>query len=145
MRVNVPMSDVKLAETGQTAWSLEQARIPNSTDAAPQARDMGIDRAVEIVDGLGLHRGYALALPTSPTGVYSASVYPDDLSQQRVVHLDQYSGKPLVDMTYADYGPLGKWLEFGINVHMGQEFGLANQILLVVVCLAIVMLAVSPA
>lgn len=143
VRVNVPMSDAKLAETGQTAWSLEQARIPNSTDAAPQARDMGIDRAVEIVDGLGLHRGYALALPTSPTGVYSASVYPDDLSQQRVVHLDQYSGKPLVDMTYADYGPLGKWLEFGINVHMGQEFGLANQILLVAVCLAIVMLAVS--
>ena len=60
-----------------------------------------------------------------------------------MVHLDQYSGKPLVDMSYADYGPLGRWLEFGINTHMGQQFGLANQILLVVVCLAIVMLAVS--
>lgn len=143
VRVDVPMSDIKLAEIAPTTWSLEQARIPNSTDAAPQARDIGLDRAVEIIDGLGLHRGYTIGLPSSPTGVYSASVYPDDLAQQRVVHLDQYSGKPLVDMSYADYGPLGRWLEFGINTHMGQQFGLANQILLVVVCVAIVMLAVS--
>ena len=32
-------------------------------------------------------------------------------------------------MSYSDYGPLGRWLEFGINVHMGQQFGLANQLL----------------
>jgi uncharacterized iron-regulated membrane protein len=77
--------------------------------------------------------------------VYSGSVYPDDLSQQRVVHLDQYSGRPMIDMSYADYGPLGKWLEFGINVHMGQQFGLANQVVLLLVCVAIVVLAVSAA
>lgn len=46
-------------------------------------------------------------------------------------------------MSYTDYGPLGKWLEWGINVHMGQEFGLANQIVLLAVCIAIVMLAIS--
>ena len=84
-----------------------------------------------------------MALPSSPTGVYSGSVYPDDLAQQRVVHLDQYSGRSLVDMSYADYGPMGRWLEFGINTHMGQQFGLANQILLLAVCGGIVLLAVS--
>lgn len=62
---------------------------------------------------------------------------------QRVIHLDQYSGKPLIDMSYADYGPLGKALEWGINVHMGQEFGLANQLVLLAACLAIVLLCVS--
>ncbi len=48
-------------------------------------------------------------------------------------------------MSYADYGPLGRALEWGINVHMGQEFGLANQIVLTLACLAIILLAVSAA
>ena len=143
VRVDVPMSDARLAEAGPTAWSLAQARLPASAAPGEAAAPIGIDRAVEIVDGLGLHRGYALALPSSPTGVYSASVYPDDLSRQRVVHLDQYSGAALVDMGYADYGPAGRWLEFGINVHMGQQFGLANQLLLLAACAAVIVLSVS--
>ncbi|NDW06237.1 PepSY-associated TM helix domain-containing protein [Jiella pacifica] len=144
VRTDVPMSDVKLAETGQTTWSLEQAKLPAST--APATADptpIGIDRAIAVVEKLGLHRGYALALPAGATGVYTASVYPDDLSQQRVVHLDQYSGKPLLDMSYADYGPLGRALEWGINTHMGQEFGLLNQIVLALACLAIVVMSVA--
>ncbi|MDZ7925836.1 MAG: PepSY domain-containing protein [Agrobacterium sp.] len=46
-------------------------------------------------------------------------------------------------MSGADYGPLGKALEWGINVHMGQQFGLANQIVLLAACAGIVLLAVS--
>jgi hypothetical protein len=60
-----------------------------------------------------------------------------------VGHLDQYTGKPLIDMSFADYGPLGKGLEWGINVHMGQEFGLANQLFMLAVCIAIVLMSVS--
>lgn len=145
VRVAVPMSNEHLDHVAKTSWSLEQAKIPESSAAPAAGGAIGIDRAVAIVDGLGLHRGYALALPRTPTGVYSASVYPDDLSRQRVVHLDQYSGKPLIDMSYADYGPLGKALEWSINVHLGQEFGLANQLVLLAVCLAVIGLAVSAA
>jgi uncharacterized iron-regulated membrane protein len=75
--------------------------------------------------------------------VYTGSIYPDDLTQQRVIHLDQYSGEPLLDMSYADYGPLGRWLEFGINVHLGQEFGLINQLFLLAVCIAIIVMCVA--
>lgn len=140
--VNVPMSDEHLAHAnGPTAWSLEQAKMPESSPTSGQP--MGIDRAAATFDRLGVAPGYALSLPGSPTGVYSAAVYPDDLSKQRVVHLDQYSGKPLLDMSYADYGPAAKAMEWGINVHMGQEFGLANQLLMLAVCLAILLMSVS--
>jgi len=145
LRVAVPMSDEHLGHVSPTTWSLEQAQVPESGGHAHGAEPIGLDKAVAIVDGLGLHRGYTLAMPASPSGVYSASVYPNDVAQQRVVHLDQYSGKPLIDMSYADYGPLGKWLEFGINFHIGQQFGLANQLFLLAVCVAIVVLAVSAA
>ena len=143
VRVAVPMSDQRLATVAQTSWSLEQARIPLSAAKAGTAAPIGLDAAIAIIDRLGLHPGYAVDLPVTPTGVYSASVYPKDLSRQRVVHLDQYSGDPLIDMSFAGYGPLGRWLEWGINVHMGQEFGLANQLVLLAACIAIVMLAVS--
>ncbi len=52
-------------------------------------------------------------------------------------------GEPLLDMSYADYGPLGRWLEFGINVHLGQEFGLINQLFLLAVCIAIIVMCVA--
>jgi uncharacterized iron-regulated membrane protein len=111
--------------------------------SAPQAGAIGLDAALRSFDARGLAPGYSVSLPQGARGVYTASVYPDDLSRQRVVHLDQYSGKVLLDMRYADYGPLAKGLEWGINVHMGQEFGWLNQLLLVLACAGIVLLCVS--
>ncbi|WP_332878403.1 PepSY-associated TM helix domain-containing protein [Massilia sp. S19_KUP03_FR1] len=166
VRVQLPMSQQRLADATPTAWSLGQARLPLVAPppasgheghqahegheghggqvqhgAAPGA--LSLDQAVLLFTRLGIAPGYTVLLPTGPRAPYSASVYPHDLQQQRVIHLDQYSGKTLIDMRYADYGPLGRWLEWGINVHLGQQFGVPNQALLVVTCLAILLLCVS--
>lgn len=141
VRVAVPMSDEHLAHVAPTTWSLEQAKLPASQ--AMGGEPISLDDAVAAFDRLGLARGYAVNLPSGAGGVYTGSVYPKDMALQRVIHLDQYSGKPLIDMSYADYGPLGKALEWGINVHMGQEFGLANQLVMLAACAAIVLLCVS--
>ncbi|MDN3556590.1 PepSY-associated TM helix domain-containing protein [Halomonas maura] len=149
VRVNVPMSEARLAERETTPWSLEQARQPISEAAEATgnagAVPIGLDRAVATFEALGLAPGYAVGLPGGPQGVYTGSVYPDDLSRQRVVHLDQYRGEALLDMGYADYGPLGRGLEWGINVHLGQQYGLANQLILALACAGIMLLCVSSA
>ncbi|MDO1583281.1 PepSY-associated TM helix domain-containing protein [Rhizobium oryzicola] len=145
VRVAVPMSDEHVDHIAKTTWSLEQAQVPLSPEHAHGATPISLDQAVATFNSLGLTQGYAVNIPTTANGVFTGSVYPDDLSKQRVVHLDQYTGKPLLDMSYADYGPLGRALEWGINVHMGQEFGLGNQIVLTFACLAIILLAVSAA
>lgn len=157
VRVQVPMSSQQLAEGGPTSWSLAQAQLPSSAHegheghggttsaAAPSEHALTLDAAVAIFNKLGIAQGYTVNPPRGPTGVYTASVYPADLSRQRVIHLDQYSGKALIDMSYADYGAVGRALEWGINVHLGQEFGTLNQWVLVIVCLAIVLLCVSAA
>lgn len=169
VRVQVPMSSQRLDESGPTAWSLAQARVPQSTppplpqdhaghgadDAHPvQGRaveaparqaSIDIDTAAATAERLGIGLGYTLTAPRGPTGVYTASVYPDDVARQRVIHIDRYSGRPLLDMRYADYGPLGRWLEWGINVHLGQAFGVPNKIVLVLACLGIVLLCASAA
>lgn len=192
LRVDVPMSTQRLGDEEVPAWSLRQARLPQS--ALPQAAPMdmpmptataiatvaraapgaagdgddahaahagmamqamppqpaapgaiGLDAAVARFQARGIAAGYSVALPRGERGVYTASVYPSDLAQQRVIHLDQYSGKVLLDMRYADYGPLAKALEWGINVHLGQQYGTFNQLLLIVSCLGIVLLCVSAA
>ncbi|MCG7599794.1 PepSY domain-containing protein [Halomonas sp. McH1-25] len=141
VRVNVPMSDARLAERELTPWSLEQAQLPASAESDTSA--IGLDRAIARFDALELTPGYAVSLPSAASDVYTGSIYPDDLSQQRVVHLDQYTGEPLLDMSYADYGPLGQTLEWGVNVHLGQEFGIVNQVVLALVCAGIVLLCVA--
>lgn len=116
-----------------------------SGELSPQPGAIGIDAAIQAFERLGLARGYSVSLPRGPMGMYTASVYPEALDQQRAVHLDQYSGRVLLDMTYADYGLLGRGLEWGINVHLGQEYGTANRLLLLIACLAIVLLCASGA
>lgn len=172
VRVDVPMSHQRLADTTTPTWSMQQAQLPLSArapaqqaapsnheghegheghggsmrgDLAPQAGAIGIDAAVQSFAGLGLAPGYSISLPRGAMGVYTASVYPEALDQQRVVHLDQYSGKVLLDMAYADYGLLGRSLEWGINVHLGQEYGTANRLFLLAACVAIVVLCASGA
>ncbi|HDS1122841.1 TPA: PepSY domain-containing protein [Stenotrophomonas maltophilia] len=172
VRVDVPMSHQRLAATTTPTWSMQQAQLPVSDlahaqhtvrpgndghegheghggsasgELAPQPGAIGIDAAIQAFERLGLAPGYSVSLPRGAMGVYTASVYPEALDQQRVVHLDQYSGNVLLDMTYADYGPLGHGLEWGINVHLGQEYGTANRLFLLIACLAIVLLCASGA
>ncbi len=52
-------------------------------------------------------------------------------------------GQPLVDLAFKDYSAVGKAIEFGINVHQGQEWGLANQIVMLTTCLAIIVASIS--
>src|SRR5690606_11621315 len=131
---SVPMKDAMT----QTSWSLENAPMPLSTPTG--TAPIGIHQAVAVFEALGSHPGYAVDLPQGKAGVYSASVLPDDVAFERIVHLDQYSGQVLFDGGYDELGAVGKAIEWGISVHMGQEFGLVNQLVLTIACLAIVML-----
>ena len=125
----------------QTSWSLESTPMPESHMA--MSAPIGLDRAVAVFDSLGIRKGYLIDLPQDATGVYSASIFPDQVRDERVIHLDQYTGKALFDGGFTELGAVGKAIEFGISVHQGQEFGLANQLLMLVTCLAIILTAVS--
>ena len=122
-------------------WILEHQPMPVSGAAA--GVPAGLDQIVATIEARGIHPGYALNMPSGPEGVFTASVYPDDVTQERVIHLDQYTGDVLFDMGLSDLGALGRAAEWGVSLHMGQAFGLANQLVLLGACMAIVLLAVS--
>ncbi len=139
---DVPSSTVPMSEVAtRPGWVMETAPVPASTPTG--AAPIGLDQAVDNAHALGITRGFEMSVPSDETGVYTAAIYPADLGKERTIHFDQYTGKSLVDLAFADYGAVGKAIEFGINVHMGQEWGLLNQIVMLATCLAITLSSVA--
>ncbi|UIJ44231.1 PepSY domain-containing protein [Sphingomonas cannabina] len=150
-----PKSIPMKAVLGEAPWTLEGAPMPASDphaghpghDAMPaMAESHGpdlTDRVVAAVAGHGLHGGYRLFLPAGPTGVFTAYSYPDRPQGQRTLYFDRYSGRLIREIAYADYGWGAKAIELGVQLHMGNYFGRANQIVMLVPCIGIVLLVVS--
>ena len=137
-----PVSTLPLKDTVDRApWIVENQPTPLSTTASGVPAKL--DDVVRTVDELGMEPGYAIVILTKPDGVFTASAYPDDITKERVVHLDQYTGKPLFDMQLKDLGLFGRLAEWGVSIHMGQAFGLANQLVLLASLVAMVGLTLS--
>jgi uncharacterized iron-regulated membrane protein len=142
---NKPVSNVPMGEMLTTAgWTMQGAPVPKS-ESLGTAPGIGIDGAVRILARLGMPRGYELSLPVGDRGVYAAAAYPPDVNWQRMVSLDQYTGKPLVDVHFADIGPVARAVQYGIGIHKGEHWGRANQLAMLAFCLATILLSVTAA
>lgn len=86
-----------------------------------------------------------MTLPQDAEGVYTLSAPTDDPLRQAVLHVDQYIGQVLADVRWQDYSLVPKATEMGIALHEGKYFGLANQLLMLVAALSIIVLSVSGA
>jgi uncharacterized iron-regulated membrane protein len=155
-----PLSSEPLTVLPALPWGTERLPLPQSLDgpqpgrpgasatAPPQAPpitapDIGLDRALQRLDALGLPSGTPVRLPSGPRGVYSAVSFPDDVRGERVVHLDRYTGAVLADVGYAQYGPIARATQWGVALHTGRQLGLANLLLMLLGCVALVLLATS--
>lgn len=158
----VPKSTLPAAALGELPWAQQQAPLPASSDPHAEHQGMGQhpapvasyavldnpavlspDRIAAQAAALGLSGGYRLALPRDPSGVYSIIRTPGQQSQQRVVHLDQYSGKILLDIGADRIGPVARLTEWGVSVHQGAEYGAPNLAVMLAACLALMALCVS--
>jgi uncharacterized iron-regulated membrane protein len=143
---NVPKSMLITTDVvPKASWLMENAPVPASvtTDGQQALPPIGLDRAVTIASAAGMLPGYELAPPSSENGVYTASIYPGELEFERTIHIDQYSGERLVDIAFADYPATGKAIEWSVNVHMGREWGLLNQLLMLGASLAVILSSVT--
>ncbi|SOR29455.1 conserved protein of unknown function; putative membrane protein (4 PEPSY-associated transmembrane helices) [Methylorubrum extorquens] len=135
----VPMG----ARLESAGWALEDALMPRSAPSG--APSLGIDRAVATLRDMALPGGFELALPLGETGVYAASAYPRDVTGQRMVSLDRYSGQPIIDVRFADLGPVARAIQYGIGLHKGEFWGRANQLAMLAFCLGTILLSVTAA
>ncbi|MFO1349375.1 MAG: PepSY domain-containing protein [Gammaproteobacteria bacterium] len=146
------------------AWAAEQLPMPKSivpghaehqssasasTSAASaegqSAMPVSLGGIIALAQANGVTPGYSVSLPGDAEAVYTVSAVPNDPTLERTLHIDQYSGKVLADLGWAQYGPVPKAVEFGIAIHMGKYFGLANQLLMLAICLIVITLTITGA
>lgn len=154
---NVPLSDETHAgmnhgATHTVPWALEQTPLPESGSGAgiaglPEGSPIDLAAIVAFGRTIGFDGRFQVALPADETGVWSLSrdsmsYDSPDPTADRTVHIDQYTGKVLADVGYADYSLPGKAMAVGIALHEGQ-MGWWNIALNVLFCAAVLLICVS--
>ncbi|NBF10595.1 PepSY-associated TM helix domain-containing protein [Pseudomonas sp. Fl4BN1] len=156
---NVPTSNQQAGElnsaTRQTVpWALENTPMPlsgdhaehmahNAADAAPAAPGISLQAVQDIAHQRQVEPGYSITLPTTAIGVFTIAVFADDPRNDATLHVDQYTGKVLADVRWQHYSNVARATEMGVMLHEGKMFGRVNQIIVLVVCLMILLSAVS--
>ncbi len=147
-------------------WAEGQSEVPTSaTDDGHAQHDHGaegapggseghisIDVAAAAAATEGLPAPYYILYPESETGVFSvlADMWGDkgqpaytDVSLERAVHVDQYSGDVVGRYSYDEYAPAARLVSQGIAIHEGQRFGTLNFWGSAAFCVACLFLCVS--
>ncbi|PKH82963.1 peptidase [Pseudomonas sp. Choline-02u-1] len=156
---NVPTSDVEArslnSATRQTVpWAMENTPMPMSGDhaehmahgnahAGPAAPAITLQDVQNIASERQVEPGYSITLPTTATGVFTIAVSADDPRNDATLHIDQYTGKVLADVRFEHYGGVARATEIGVMLHEGKMFGTFNQIVVLLICLMILLSAVS--
>ena len=154
----VPLSDKTHADhlnhggIKDVPWTLEQTKMPLSgsdagTKGLPDGKPVNLDTVVAFARSNGFDGRFQLAFPGGEDGVWTISRdtmsndSADPLSD-RTVHIDQYSGKVLADVAFADYGLAGKAMAVGVAFHEG-DIGWWNLAFNTLFCLSIIFISVS--
>lgn len=151
----VPLSDDTHANMNharrEVPWALELTPMPASGSTAGidgvTAPAVTLNSVDAFAREIGFGARYQMNLPKGDKGVWtlsrdSMSTDSTDPMSDRTVHIDQYTGKILADVRYADYSLAGKAMAVGIALHMGA-LGLWSMLANTLVCLSVLFLCVS--
>ncbi|WP_059053799.1 PepSY-associated TM helix domain-containing protein [Paenibacillus senegalimassiliensis] len=151
LRYNPPQSDVN--EIPWATRSLDQPASDqgghadhHSTGEAAMnlANQQSLAAIIKLAQAEQISRPFSIVYPTGELGVFTVSkgsntgVTGLDVSpyEETTAYFDQYSGELIAKIDFADYGIIGKWFTWGIPLHEGHLFGIANKVLNLLVCLA---------
>jgi uncharacterized iron-regulated membrane protein len=108
------------------------------TQAGPAAPTISLQDVQDIAEQRNVEPGYSITFPKTATGVFA-----DDPRNDATLHVDQYSGEVLADVRFEQYGTVARATEIGVMLHEGKMFGVVNQIIVLLICLMILLSAVS--
>ncbi|WP_308443026.1 PepSY-associated TM helix domain-containing protein [Xylanibacillus composti] len=122
-------------------WAAENIPVPQSM-SGDYVR-LPVQDIVGIADQREVNKPYTISMPQGQRGVYTISTAHDKPGRDATLHVDSYSGAVLTDVRFADYGVMAKAITLGIALHEGRLFGLANQLLGLMTCMGLIVIAVS--
>lgn len=151
LRYNPPQSDVD--EIPWATRSLDQPTSNHTGHADHHSaanvninnpNQQSLDSIINKAQNENIVKPFSIVYPSNEQGVFTVSkgsntgVTGLDVSpyKETTAYFDQYSGKLIAKIDFDDYGIIGKWFTWGIPLHEGHLFGIANKILNLIVCIA---------
>ncbi|MGU9829197.1 PepSY-associated TM helix domain-containing protein [Pseudomonas sp. LF242] len=155
----VPQSDqqarsLNTASQQTVPWAMENTPMPMSGDHAehmnhgamhsgPAAPTVRLQQVVDLANARQVEPGYSITLPSTADGVFTVAVFANDPRNDATLHVDQYTGKVLADVRWEHYNTVARATETGVMLHEGKMFGWVNQLIVLLICLMILLSAVS--
>ncbi|MZD04822.1 PepSY domain-containing protein, partial [Streptomyces sp. SID5785] len=116
-----------------------RAAGPDTGSGSGHGRDVGIDTVVASAHAAGLRGVLVVTPPSADQATYvvkeNTRHWPE---RQDSVAVDPRTGTVTDHARWADHPVLAKMTRWGIDAHMGLLFGLANQIVLALLALALI-------
>ncbi|MGM0835133.1 MAG: PepSY-associated TM helix domain-containing protein [Bacillota bacterium] len=125
----------------EVPWATENIPVPAST--SNQYVPLTLNEVSAIAVDREVQKPYNISMPQGERGVYTISTSHSKPFDNATLHVDQYSGAVMTDVRYEDYGLMGKAITLGIALHEGKLFGLANQLLGLILCIGLIGMMIS--
>lgn len=135
----------------RVAWAVNDDPVYASQPDGPMAAPLSYADIDRIAKEEGMVPGYAIIPPTDSVvdgetvyGSYAVvNAWPQRLSEQRTLYLNQFTGATVANATSAQDGALSRATSFGIAMHMGNQLGVVTRILATVACLGVLISVVT--
>lgn len=147
--VDAPSTPAKVGDFDRLgrriAWADKDDPIYASPAAPAVAKPLGFNDIDQIAKSENMVPGYSIMPPTDSTidgrttyGSYTVvNHWPQKLSEQRTLYLDQFTGKTVTNSTADQDGALSRITGWAVDMHMGTQYGVATRILATLVCLGL--------
>ena len=125
------------------AWADKED--PVYASGAPVSKPLGFNDIDQIAKSEHMMPGYSIMAPSDTVadgqttyGSYTVvNHWPQRLSEQRTLYLDQFTGQTITNATADQDGALSRITSWGVNTHMGTQYGILTRILATLACLGL--------
>lgn len=150
---SAPTLDASVPHSHNVPWGEGKSEVPASAPAAGADRPIGIDAAIATADAAGFRHPMTVIPPADAPaagadgpsyGVYSVLSYAfNSPGHESALHIDQFTGEPVSEFGYDQYGALAKVVGQGIALHEGRRFGTVNMIVSGAFCVAVMFMCIA--
>ncbi|MFZ4372979.1 MAG: PepSY-associated TM helix domain-containing protein [Mycobacterium sp.] len=153
--VDAPSTPAKVGDLDRMgrriAWADKADPIYASATSDVTATPLGFNEIDQIAKSENMIPGYSIIGPSDSdedgTPVYGSYTvvnhWPQKLSEQRTLYLNQFSGQTITNATADQDGALARITSWGVNTHMGTQYGILTRILATLACLGVLTSIVS--
>jgi uncharacterized iron-regulated membrane protein len=129
------------------AWADKEDPVYASPVSGPVSKPLSFNDIDVIAKAEKMIPGYSIVPPSNSTvdgnpvyGSYTVvNHWPQKLSEQRTLYLDQFTGQTITNATADQDGALSRITSWAVNMHMGTQLGVLTRVLATLACLGVLM------